>query len=692
MENAKHTGRRILKWTGGILGGIIILLVLLVIFFPTGYVFHKAAGVISDKLGREVAIDGPARIDWHFYVPEVHAEKIRIANIKDSEHPNMVEIGELDFTFRLWKLLIGRTEIPDLRIIEPRIYLEKRDAKTNNWDFPALSSANAVKHAALPSERGDFPLIGNLRVKDGKLAYKDTPRNLDVTLDMDTAHGRQPGSEEDFSFKGDGTLEGQKFTLKAEGGSLELLRDTHKPFPLDLSLDIGSTNFSINGTFEDPVQLKGLDAKLHLNGNNLADLYYLIHVALPSTASYKLDGQLVKEGDEWKFSSFAGAVGNSDLSGDVTYNTVDERPLLAGKLFSKRLDVKDLGGFVGAAPDKTKQVKASGDVLPDVPLDLKRLRAGDLDVTLTAEKLVAPGLPLEDMKTHIDLRQGLLDMKPLSFGLAGGTVDGSLRLDGREDVSKVATNIDLKNLSLKQFFTSKTFEALSKGRFGGHIELAGSGNTLAKVLGDSDGRIVVIMSGGQISLLIMEASDLDIAQITPLILGKDQTTDIRCAVGDFDVTKGLLQSRVFILDTTETNLKGDIKVNLKDETIDSKLNARPKNPSPLSLQSKILVLGKLKSPTITLDPVSTGARAGSAVLLGLLNPIAAVLPFLEPGTGKDSNCGKLIAEAKDPDPAPPPDDLKKEKTQAVTKKTTLKTPAVQSATPEARQQDKKAHD
>ena len=31
--------------------------------------------------------------------------------------------------------------------------------------------------------------------------------------------------------------------------------------------------------------------------------------------------------------------------------------------------------------------------------------------------------------------------------------------------------------------------------------------------------------------------------------------------------------------------------------------------------------------------------------MGIINPLLAILPLMEEGKGKDSNCGKLIAEA-----------------------------------------------
>jgi hypothetical protein len=40
------------------------------------------------------------------------------------------------------------------------------------------------------------------------------------------------------------------------------------------------------------------------------------------------------------------------------------------------------------------------------------------------------------------------------------------------------------------------------------------------------------------------------------------------------------------------------------------------------------------------------ARAAGALALGAINPALAVLATLESGPGKDTDCGKLLAEAK----------------------------------------------
>ena len=128
----------------------------------------------------------------------------------------------------------------------------------------------------------------------------------------------------------------------------------------------------------------------------------------------------------------------------------------------------------------------------------------------------------------------------------------------------------------------------SAGYFGGRLKLKGSGSSLADVLATSNGRIILMMSGGTISLLMIDAAGLNIGQAIPLLLGKAKSTDIRCAIGDFKVKNGLLNSEVFVLDTTDSNIAGQMHINLKDEAMDAKVEAHPKDFSLLALAHRLL--------------------------------------------------------------------------------------------------------
>ncbi len=654
----KSSLKCILLWFGA---GLLILILGSVIFilFASDHFLRQVAGEKgSAKLGRGLSIDGPIKINWDWAKPEVHLSGLHITNIGGSKDPNMVQIDNIDFHIKIWKLLEGQLNLPDITITRPIIILEKFDPQTKNWDFPAVSQANVATHAALPTHRGNFPIIDQLTIIDGKLTYRDKTKDVDVTLDISTASGGG-GDEGAFTLNGKGALQNKTFIMHAQGGSLAMLRNGGEKYPLHLHVEMGTTIADVDGTFDDPVKMEGIDTKLDLRGDSMANLFYLTLIPLPPTPTYQLSGHLLKKGDLWTFENFKGKVGNSDLEGNLDYDISKDRGFMKAALTSKLLDMKDLAGFTGATPAprpgektsatqiaKAQKEKASPRLLPDMPLDLSRLRATDMDVTLKAEKILAPGVPMDNMNVRFNLRDGVLRIDPLEFGIASGKIGGSLVLDGTKNIPHAETDLSITHMKLKQFFAGTQFEPLSAGLIGGNFHLVGDGKSVAEVLGASDGHVGFVMSGGTISQLLVDAAGLDIGKAAPILLGNDKATAIRCAVADFGVTNGLLESKVFVFDTTISNIAGTAHVNLKDESIDVKIEAEPKSPT-ITAHAPIIVTGVLKHPSVSVDlKETTGRAAGAAILSVFLTPIAAIIPFIETGVGKDSDCGALIAQAK----------------------------------------------
>ena len=632
--------------TLGILLAIVLFAASAFLAFPGNWVNKILGGKGAELTGRELAIDGDIEIDWHWTTPRIRVDKIRMSNVAGSKNPQMLEIEQLDFKIRIWKLLMLRLELPELIITKPKIILEKYKDGSANWNMPVTSSGNSAANAALPSKRGDVPIIDMMRIKDGTLVYRDEVKDMSLELTIDTIEGSPTNENDRFNLSGNGTLQGQVFTIAAVGGSLKALRDSSKDYPLDLEIGMGATNIKVNGTFRDPVKMEGVNARLDLKGANLADLFYLTGIPLPPSPAYSLVGKLEKKNDVWNFSEFQGKVGGSDLSGAITYDVSGERGLIKGDLNSKLLDIKDMGGFIGLTPTEAKRQAKSDKVLPDIPLDLSRLRAADMDIALKVNRIEAPSLPLKSMTIRFDLKEGVLTLNPMDLGLVDGTVAGSLALNGTADVPDVLMDLSLKRIGLKQFFNDSRFESFSAGHFGGRIKLAGKGKSLADVLATSNGAVTISMAGGEISLVIIEAAGIDVGELAPLLLGEDKNTRIRCMVGDFGVKDGLLTSNIFVFDTTDTNIQGDATINLKNEAMDIRAEAHPKDQSLLSLRTPLTVKGTMKKPSIGIDPTNLAAKGGIAAALGVIFPPLAIIPFIELGTGEDSDCRDLIAQAK----------------------------------------------
>lgn len=646
-----------------VLVSLFLLAIILIVLFSEPIVRSLTESQGSKRLGRELVIEGDLDIRWHWTHTSVHVEQLRLANAPGYPDPDMVRVGTLDFTFKPFKLLIGKLEFGDIVIVKPQVILEKKSVEEANWEFPALSSANVATEAVEPDNRHEFPLIKTLELKEGKFIFRDHPKKLMLDLGLDTVIG-QGGEQKDsgndkrnFTVSGSGSIQDKPFELQASGASLEMLRDSTRDYPLTLKLVMGSTKVDVDGKFRDPIKLTGVDTSLRISGDNLADLFYLTAIPLPPTPPYSLEGQLTRKEKVWSYNNFKGKVGSSDLSGNLTYDMSGKKGFLKAELTSELLDSQDLGGFIGLSPsgdeasaeqkEAAAKKEASPRLIPDVPLSVDRLRASNLDVSLKAKKIEAPNLPFKGMDVRFDLQEGVLKLNPLNVALADGSIDGNIEIDARHDVPPMKANLNLRNLSLAQFFANTRFAKTTDGLFGGQVALSGQGESLADVLADSDGELVIMMVGGKISLLLMEAADLDIGQALPLFLGEDKSTRIRCAVADFSVADGLLTSEVIVLDTEDSLLVGNMNINLKNEVINAKLDAKPKDTSLASLRIPLVISGRLKEPSVGLNAERTLARGAAAVALGtLLTPFAAILPFIESGKDKNANCHALIQKAK----------------------------------------------
>ena len=154
------------------------------------------------------------------------------------------------------------------------------------------------------------------------------------------------------------------------------------------------------------------------------------------------------------------------------------------------------------------------------------------------------------------------------------------------------------------------------------------------------------MEGGSLSRLLLELAGLDIYRSAGLLLSGDKPVPINCVIVDLEGENGVMKTREMIVDTDVTMIRGEGHVDFKDEGLDMTLKVLPKDSSPVSARSPIHVTGKLKSPNISLDLGALAMRGGVATALGLLLPPAALLAFVEPSMGEDSNCAALIRKLK----------------------------------------------
>jgi len=596
---------------------------------------------VEARTGRDFEIGGDLDVDLDWTEPTVRADAVRFANASWSRQPVMASADRVEFTIRLWPLLRRRFLVPDLRLRHPVLHLETGPQGIGNWEFGEPG--------------GTVPQFSQLWIDGGKLTFMDAASKTDIATDVTSKLA--PGAvASSVALDGGGHWKGSEFRVNGTAESPLALRERQRPYRIDLHASAGDTRAHARGSLVDPVLLRDFDLQLALTGQDMADLYPLLGIVTPNTPPYKLDGRLTREisagKHTWHYDNFHGVVGDTDLAGDASMTVGGARPFLRANLASKRLDFDDLAGFVNKAPhtgdgestNAQLAARAASDdarprLLPGRPYELEKLRAMDAEIQYTAHRIDAPRLPLDNMDTHLRLDNGVLQLQPLNFGVAGGQVRSVVRMDARGNPIRTRARIDARGLNLRELIPDVKLAQDAIGRIGGLVTLTGSGNSIALMLGSSDGDVAIGMGRGQISNLLMELAGIDIAEALKFLVEGDRKVPIRCAFGDFSVSNGVMTTRAMAFDTTDTIIVGEGTVSLRDETLHLKLRPRPKDRSLLALRSPLWIDGTFKDPGFHPDYGRVGLRGAVALVLGNIVPPAALLATLELGPGKDVACG-----------------------------------------------------
>lgn len=644
-----------------------VLCVALVSTIGLNYAKPWIARQASTLADRPVAIQGD--LSWHWIKPkgqdgwrrwlpwpQIQAEQIVVGNPWAKPETNMAEIKNLTVSFNPLALLNHVVQIFRLDVQGANIVLERRADNEDNWTF-AKGGNTAPSSWAFD--------LRELELQQVAVQVVDAPGRLDLKGVLDSLQTTTPEGY-GLGWKINGSYNGAKVGGEGRAGQILSLQQGSAPFPLQGEVKVGQTVISVKGSLTKPQALAALDVHLKLAGNTMANLFPIIGVVLPDTPPYHTEGRLIgtleRGQNTWRYQNFKGTVGKSDLEGTLQYQQRKPRSLLTGKVESTLLRFQDLGPLVGADTSdskakgaRTTTLKQPADkILPVEPVGAKTWSAMDADVEFTGHKIIRDkNLPLDNITAHLTLKDRVLSFTPLNFGVAGGTLANTIKLDGSSDKIKATLTTTARHLKLKKLFPGAESMNASFGELHGDASLSGQGSSPAELLAHSNGEIKALIGKGTISKLLLETAGLNVANIVMAKLFGDKQIELDCMAGDFKVTNGLMQARTFRLETADATVDITGQINLASEQMD--LDIRPENRTLriFTLRSPLYVKGTFKHPDVGVQKGPLAARAGGAIALGIIAaPFAALLPLLNTGTNDSAGCASLLATVNKTPKAP----------------------------------------
>ena len=707
---------KIASWVVGALAALLLVLVVVIATFNWNRAKPWLNNRVSQALGRPFAINGDLTVDWHrdssggwlqalVPWPRFTARDVSIANPSWAQEPQFAQLAALHFDLSPLPLLAHRISVSSIQLVQPTVHLQRDKDGRATWTFaPAHSdqpSAWKLKIGSISLDRGqitlaDAPTQTQLDIGVTPLqqaipydqivaqqsddaraqAQKTVGAAAKKVLASEAKQDKEPvgnitaATTYQFNWTAKGTFHGAAANGRGKTGSVLALQATDRPFPLQADIRLGDSHIALVGTLTDPLHLGALDVRLWFSGSSMSKLYEFTGITLPDTRPYATEGHLqatLGDVSHYSYKSFRGRVGGSSLDGSLDFVSADKndqrsRAKLTGTLNSSVLLFTDLAPLIGADSNAAKQrrgeapVQPADKLLPVSKFRTDRWQAMDADVKFSAARIVyKKPLPVDALSTQVKMQAGKLTLDPLVVSLAGGRAAGNLRLDGSKTPMHGELKLSAQHLKLKQLFP--TFEPMqaSFGEVNGSTSLQAAGNSVAALLGSSNGDFKLMMNDGAISKTLLETAGLNVGNIVLAKLFGDKTVKINCAATDLAAKDGVFDVRLFVFDTGDALVNMDGTVNLATEQLDLEIQPHTRGLRILSLRSPLYVKGTLKNPDVGVQKGPLLLRGGGAAALAVVAaPAAALLALIAPSHDRkdaDNACHAVLEQLRTAGPA-----------------------------------------
>ena len=173
-----------------ILIGLFALLIITILSIPRLIDWNSyrpnIAQAVKEATGREMRIDGDLRVSI-FPDLEIGVQKVRLANVSGSPHPDMFSVESMRVKIGLRPLLSRKLVIDSLVIREPKFFVEIDREGHSNWDFGTSDTPSPAsppdqtpeKETAppdrTPGEEATPPIseltLGDVRIEKGEYHF-----------------------------------------------------------------------------------------------------------------------------------------------------------------------------------------------------------------------------------------------------------------------------------------------------------------------------------------------------------------------------------------------------------------------------------------------------------------------------------------------------------------------------------------
>jgi uncharacterized protein involved in outer membrane biogenesis len=233
----------------------------------------------------------------------------------------------------------------------------------------------------------------------------------------------------------------------------------------------------------------------------------------------------------------------------------------------------------------------------------------------------------------------------LEVSFAEGTISSYVTLDGSQSPAMTTaegklTGVPFSNLAATPYLKGTAF---------GEFKLEARGDGFREAAGNLEGRLSAWSQDADLLAIVAEGAALDIGEML-LILNDRAAEQVytpgQCAVVSVAFAQGIGAMSPALIDTEDSLVLIDGEVDLKQETLDLRVQSEAKDASFGTLVGDVSIGGTFRSPRLSVLNAETALQIGVAAALATVTGGLAALPFIEIGDTPDAPCADILARAE----------------------------------------------
>ena len=355
----------------------------------------------------------------------------------DAKSGELLTVDELTANLRLLPLLARRYEIADVTLVNPQFNVTRDADGRSNWTPIIETLAKSIKPGI-----DSTVSFSEIRIVDGILTYKNAKQDVDETIsDIDLSLGwpsisRSFAATGQFDWRGeriDGSLSIADF-IAALSGDRSGLKLRAMSVPLKVAFD---------GTIANRASLL-MEGTLSADSPSLRNAMRWAGETTPGAGGmgrFALKARANVVGESIALTNVNVELDGNAAEGVITY-TKGEQQIVQATLAAETLDftpyIATVRLLASGARDWNRQL-----------FDLRGLSATDLDMRLSAAKVIVGPSKLGRTALGANLRNGALVLSVGEAQIYGGILKGSLGVARSDAVADVKAQFQLTDIDLE---------------------------------------------------------------------------------------------------------------------------------------------------------------------------------------------------------------------------------------------------